>query len=337
MATDIKDITKWQPEPLAKELATSGGKFFADSTPEQRLALARLAIAHGLNPFFGHLTLYQGRPLVTADGWWAKAHEKGIIASCRPATKEEREAYGIPDGDTFFRGVAYKDGKLIEGLVAWGHLRAAEMADKTGFKPHGNFPWRMAEKRAEVMVFRKALTLALESTVDLPIVEQVTIEPPEGVDAETGEIRSAVTNLKPRQAIEYNLDEKETPNGGAPEPHPQSPPVSPIPLPDTQGAPPTNPPGAGGCFPATCPRCKVAVQRNPKTGQWGHVRADKAVCVGGMTDAEFEAATKAEGYEHIGKFAEAFHSVSNVTLASWIASGNSRQQALELVQEEKGK
>ncbi len=140
----------------------------------------------------------------------------------------------------------------------------------------------------------------------------------------------------PAASVTIEGTAQEIPNtGGAPEPNPSPSPVSPsIPSPAThQGAPPSKP--SEGVFPATCPRCKVAVQRSPKTKLWGHVRENGTPCIGGMTDAEWQGDIKIAGYEHEGKFNEAFHKAAGMTMLTWIASGNSRQQALELVEKAK--
>ncbi len=144
------------------------------------------------------------------------------------------------------------------------------------------------------------------------------------------EERQATPEAHAENIIEGTAQEIHT--GGAPETKQPTPtPVSPLnsyPVAD-QGAPPTKP--LEGVYPATCPRCKVAVQRSPKTKLWGHVRENGTPCIGGMTDAEWQGDIKIAGYEHEGKFNEAFHKAAGMTMLTWIASGNSRQQALELV------
>jgi hypothetical protein len=154
--------------------------------------LAKIAVSYGLDPLMGELTAYQGRPYISIDGRYRKAMETGDFdgISTRPAIKEERVAWEIPDGDYFFRSEVFRKG-ISHPFVGWGRVRVAEMrpgsknpGDTTStYKPTQNNPQRMAEKRAEAQALRKGFQIDLPSAEDIGSVDDdrhtvtVTVEP----------------------------------------------------------------------------------------------------------------------------------------------------------------
>ncbi len=69
-----------------------------DCTPQQKMTIARLSLAYGLDPMLGELTIYQGKPWITIDGRLRLAHNSGKfqgIVEDRPATAAEYEALHV--------------------------------------------------------------------------------------------------------------------------------------------------------------------------------------------------------------------------------------------------
>ena len=103
-------------------------KFVKDLTLPEKKLLAAACITYGFDPIMHELTIYQGNPFVSVDGRFRKAQEtrqfEGI--ETRPATKEEREDWEIPEGDKFFRSEVYKKG-IKRPFVGWGRVTAKEM------------------------------------------------------------------------------------------------------------------------------------------------------------------------------------------------------------------
>lgn len=139
-------------------------RFPQNVTAQDKKMLAEVAISYGLDPLMGELMVYQGRPYVTIDARLRKAQESGQFAGieARPATREEREAWEIPDGDLFFRSEVYRKG-VERPFVGWGRVLAKEMAKKDGFLPVEVNPQRMGEKRSDAQALRKAFHLPLPS------------------------------------------------------------------------------------------------------------------------------------------------------------------------------
>ena len=176
-------------------------KFPQALTSEEKKTLALAALSYGLDPLMGELTIYQGRPYVSIDGRYRKAQETGRLAGVetRPATKAERVAWDIPDGDFFMRTEVWvKD--VERPFVAWGRVRKKEteaLKDpaKAGFRPLETNPQRMAEKRAEGQALRKAFSIPLPSLEDVVAEEYVDCEARE-VDVATGQITAPPSPIK---------------------------------------------------------------------------------------------------------------------------------------------
>ena len=182
----------------------NAAKFPQELKPEEKRLLAMAAITYGFDPVMGELIIYQGRPFVSIDGRYRKARETGNLdgVTTRPATKQEREDWSIPEGDYFFRSDVKVKGMSLP-LTGWGRVRAAESQGK-GFKPIDTNPQRMAEKRAEAQALRKAFSIPLPSTEEIGGEAEeeapkllVTVEPPACpstssgqalADPETGEV-----------------------------------------------------------------------------------------------------------------------------------------------------
>ncbi len=158
-------------------------KFPQDLTDKEKRTLANVAITYGFDPLMGEVSIFQGRPFVSIDGRYRKAQESGKLdgVETRPATKEERLDWGIPDGDFFFRAEVYVKGSS-RPFVAWGRVYKSETeVNKPGdaYKPVVKNPQRIAEKRAEAQALRKGFHIPLPSVedigspeaADLPVVD----------------------------------------------------------------------------------------------------------------------------------------------------------------------
>lgn len=169
---DTVALQKYTPERMLARV--NKAKFPKDLTVEERKLIARLAIDYGLDPLFGEIMVFQGKPYVTIDARRRKAQETGAYdgLKTRPATVAERQAWKIPEDDYFFHAEVFvKDS--THSFEGWGRVRAVETkpgskaAEEALFKPIQNNPQQMAEKRAEAQALRKAFHLPLPSAEDI--------------------------------------------------------------------------------------------------------------------------------------------------------------------------
>lgn len=178
---DSTALTIMSEEKMLERVGMS--RFPQDLTKPEKLLLARAAVTYGFDPLMGEITLYQGKPFVSIDGRYRKAQETNRLdgVESRPATKEEREDWGIPDGDYFFRAEVYvKDS--TRSFVGWGRVFASETVpgsnrqnDTTSkYKPIQSNPQRMAEKRAETQALRKGFHIPLPGMEDIGLPDYHT-------------------------------------------------------------------------------------------------------------------------------------------------------------------
>ncbi len=184
-------------------------RFPQDLTVDEKKLLAQVAITYGFDPLMGEVTIYEGRPFVSIDGRYRKAQESGRLdgVETRPATKQERADWQIPDEDWFFRSEVYvKDAS--HSFIAWGRVRVSEtkpgsrrQGDATStYKPIQNNPQRMAEKRAEAQALRKAFHIPLPSFEDIGSPDYDVDSTAVRVDIKTGEL----TEGKPKPEKKTN-------------------------------------------------------------------------------------------------------------------------------------
>ena len=147
-------------------------RFPQDLTPEDKNILVQVAITYGFAPLMKEISIYQGSPYVSIDGRYRKAQETGELdgVETRPASKQEREDWGVPDEDYFFRAEVRRKNATYP-FVGWGRVFKSEttpgsrrQGDTTStFKPIQSNPPRMAEKRAEAQGLRKGFHIPLPS------------------------------------------------------------------------------------------------------------------------------------------------------------------------------
>jgi hypothetical protein len=168
---DSKALTTMDENTMVKRIGMA--KFPQDLKANEIQLLAKVAINYGFDPLMGEVSIYQGRPFVSIDGRYRVAQETGLLngVQSRPATKQERADWEIPDGDYFFHSDVYV--KNCEyPFTGWCRVRKSETEprkDKPGdyYKPVVTNPQRMTEKRAEAQALRKAFHIPLPSFEDI--------------------------------------------------------------------------------------------------------------------------------------------------------------------------
>jgi hypothetical protein len=98
-------------------------KFPQELTLLEKKLLAKVAITYGFDPLMGEVSVYQGKPYVSIDGRYRKSQETGLLngVNTRPATKQEREEWKIPDGDYFFCAEVFVKG-ADHPFIGWGRV-----------------------------------------------------------------------------------------------------------------------------------------------------------------------------------------------------------------------
>jgi len=149
-------------------------RFPKDLTVADRGIMATVAIEYGLDPLFGELMIYQGRPYVTIDARRRKAQETERLdgINSRPATKEEKEARRVPDEDYLFLAQVWVKG-AGHPFEGWGRVSQKEIGAMVAAAKSHNMkedalpivkdPAAQAEKRAEALGLRRAFHIPLPS------------------------------------------------------------------------------------------------------------------------------------------------------------------------------
>jgi len=174
----------------------NAAKFPQALSESDKRMLALVTITYGFDPLMGEISIYQGKPYVSIDGRYRKAQETGLFMgmNTRPATKQEKDEWGIPEGDFFFHAEAEvynKEAKRTAKFVGWGRIRVDEMKivkDGDKYKPIVTNPQRMAEKRAEAQALRKAFHINLPSIEMAGTGTEEDENNPNIINMETGEI-----------------------------------------------------------------------------------------------------------------------------------------------------
>jgi len=97
-----------------------------DCNENQRVMVARLAIAYGLDPMMGELTVYQGKPWLTIDGRIRIASESGKyqgIIEDRPATADEYKALKCSPDEVYLWYVSVKHADWIKPVGRFGRVK----------------------------------------------------------------------------------------------------------------------------------------------------------------------------------------------------------------------
>jgi hypothetical protein len=176
---ETKELVKLNQDQMMERV--NKARFPQELNRQEKALIATVSIEYGLDPVFGELMIYQGKPYITIDARRRKAQETGNLAgvNSRPATKEEREARGAIDGDYLFVCQVWVKG-MEHPFEGWGKVRKAEIKGSEHL-PIVKDPAAMAEKRAEAQALRRAFHIPLPSAEDIIEAEFTEI-----VDADQG-------------------------------------------------------------------------------------------------------------------------------------------------------
>jgi hypothetical protein len=170
---------------------------------QERYQLATVAVAYGLDPIMGDLTMYQGKPYVTIGGLRRLAQRQGLDGSeVYPLTPEERALQDIPDGEYAYKAIIWKRGSS-HPYIDYGRAGQSNVSLKTrqgGDMPIAKWLRELAMKRAEARALRKAFSVGVvgrdevderddfnapkrgEIAVDRPQTLQITAPTPKNFD-----------------------------------------------------------------------------------------------------------------------------------------------------------
>lgn len=180
-------------------------------------------VQKGLDPYL-HIMVYDGKVCTNIDGmyYWASTHNDFQRVTTRILIGDEKAAYDPIEGDVLVIASLFKKGEHEPAYTAIGRANASHPYRNNPVER--NFPHRMAEKRAEAMVIRKAYPIGAQIAEDVqdyeenitlggvaPADEEVLVamdkdgmelpieDEQEAIDIETGEI------------LEESQEEKELP------------------------------------------------------------------------------------------------------------------------------
>ena len=156
------------------------------SNPVLARAIARVAIAYGLDPLTGEVLPLGGKIYVSFEGRLRKAMEHAQYAGmeCRPATEDERAAFRAADADHLWRCEVYRR-DWLKPAVGWG--KVASNDPNPVARQH---PQNVAEKRAKSRALRDAFSIPLPSAEDAGDYEPGAVRDtrPGGMLASRGQI-----------------------------------------------------------------------------------------------------------------------------------------------------
>ena len=200
-------IIAQNPERAGIELRARWPKDLADPTAARQFI--EIALTYGLDPFFGDVVPFQGRPYVTRSGWERLVQERapGQLTRCetrlgKPEEYQERRLDSERDWLAFcVVERTYPEGRTVT-FVDESTITGKELATANAFTPMAREPQRHVQGRAKTRALREAFRDVC-SAVPLDTYDEISIEvePPPGVDPGTGEIIEPprATSLPPPQ------------------------------------------------------------------------------------------------------------------------------------------
>lgn len=146
-----------QNDAQARQLATLMTPLFPGdlkNNPDMALAVARVAVAYGLDPLMGELIPYQGKPYLTIDGRIriADRHPAYDGYDIEPASEVERKALGAGSDQAVWKCTVYRKDRK-RPTVAYG--RAGGQADPNSAAKN-TWTAEIAQKRAIHRALRAA-------------------------------------------------------------------------------------------------------------------------------------------------------------------------------------
>jgi hypothetical protein len=146
-------------EPEVQAVASKLAPLFPkDMTEGQTLAVARVAVAYGLDPFLGELIPYQGKPYITYDGRvrLADRHPAYDGFECDPATPDEIKALKAHADQVVFRCTVHRRDRR-KPIIAFGRAGG----------PGENNP--VAKQWTAEVAYKRAVHRAMRAAFPVPI------------------------------------------------------------------------------------------------------------------------------------------------------------------------
>jgi hypothetical protein len=187
MQVDANEV-KTQATFFLEHAKAGSPAFPRDLTPIQASELARVALAYGLDPIMGELTIYQGKIYVGIDGRTRKATEHPAYdgMECVPATDAERRGFRCSEDEHLWICRVYRKDMRFPFV---GYGRAGGAGDRNPVsKTYGQ---EMAQKRAKHRALRDAFSIPLPGSEESDGWQPPTVEPMRRTDYGTGEIIDA--------------------------------------------------------------------------------------------------------------------------------------------------
>lgn len=153
----------------AQIMKHKGAGLFPDNMSEAQAAqIARIALAHHLDPFMGDIILYQGRPYVTIDGRIRSANQHPAFEGmeCSPATDAERKAFRCKDDEHLWVTRVWRRDRRVP-IVGYGRAHAGD-----GNPVSAKWAQEMAQKRSKHRALRDAFSVALAGLEEVEGYEQ---------------------------------------------------------------------------------------------------------------------------------------------------------------------
>lgn len=162
----------------AEQLAPQLMPRFRDDlkTKEQALEFAQVAIAYALDPFMDEIVPYEGKPYITIRGMVriAGRFEEFDGIEDEPATKDERDALGIPDDEILWKAFAYRKDR---SRPTKGYGRAGGKAERNALvsgRNRANMVFINAGLQARKRAIHNALRMAFPTQMPGELAENVS-------------------------------------------------------------------------------------------------------------------------------------------------------------------
>jgi len=189
-----------------KEIKEYIDKCFGSTLAVPEATKAYALIALGFDAAF-HMCLYHSKLTMTIDGWYWWAHrdkEFDRLTTRAIVEQEERDAYGLTPDQIGVLASIYLKGRSEPIYTGFSHASKNEKAPVIhGSAVESKHPYRMAEKRAEAQVIRKAYPLGVD--VQLPEEMSTSLSQEDDIEGEAkildGPEETAPEEAKPLKVV----------------------------------------------------------------------------------------------------------------------------------------